>query len=53
MADDGETETQAAVFSGAAAIGLAKTVEDVRQKIRRDAHAGIAHCDFDVITGVL
>src|SRR5262245_22315743 len=34
--------------SGAGTVGLAKAVENVRQKFRSDALASIAHCDLEI-----
>src|SRR5258705_12012543 len=48
VADDRETEADAAVRAGRAAVRLAKALEDVRQEIGRDADARIADDDFDV-----
>ncbi len=48
VADDRETEADAAVRARRAAVRLAKALEDVRQEIGRDADARIADDDFDV-----
>src|SRR5262249_41275312 len=45
---DGQAETQTAVFPRGRAVGLAETLEDVRQKLRLDADAGIADRDLDL-----
>src|SRR5581483_2734939 len=41
--DDAQAESKAGVGTRRAAVGLAETVEDEREKTRRDAFAGIAH----------
>src|SRR5688572_1079468 len=41
VANDRETESEAAVLASRAGIGLTEAVEDEREKRRRDADAGI------------
>src|ERR671926_319942 len=45
LTHDGETETETAVHARHARIGLAEAVEDVRQKLRCDAFAGVRDHD--------
>src|SRR5688572_20060052 len=46
IAHDGETQPESGVLAVSRAVGLAKPLEDVRQKIGPDAHARVAHDDF-------
>src|SRR5262245_57250349 len=48
VADDRETESETTVVPGCLAILLAETIEDVRQKIALDTHAGVVHDDLNV-----
>ena len=48
LADDRETEADAAVGSCRRTITLAKAFEDVREKLRPDADACVPHDDADV-----
>src|SRR5687768_9481757 len=43
--DDGEAEAGAALFARAAAVDAVEALEDPRQRLRRDADAGVAHLD--------
>ena len=47
--DDRQAEAEAAVAARGAAVGLTEPIEDVRQELGRDAGAGVAHRDFDVV----
>ena len=49
MTHNREPETQAAVRASAAAVGLAESVEDVRQEILRNSLAGIAHGERQIL----
>ena len=48
MTPDRQTESEAAVLPRRAAVGLPEPFEDVRQKCRSDAVAGVGHIDADV-----
>src|SRR5215510_3661074 len=48
MPDNCETETKPTIDSRRRSIRLAKTIEDVWQKVRPDADAGIAYPDLHV-----
>src|SRR5262245_63823568 len=43
-----QTEAEAAVPSGARCVGLPEAVKDIRQEIRADAFACVAHGDANV-----
>ena len=43
----GEPESKPTVLPGRPAVGLAESIEDVRQKLRIDAGAGVANLDQD------
>src|SRR4030095_5274921 len=47
-ADQGEAETETAARPRARGVTLSEAVEDVRQELRRDADAGVAHHDLHV-----
>src|SRR5215813_7908210 len=47
IAHNREPEAEPGMLSGSRAVGLAETLEDVRQKIGLDADARIADNDFD------
>ena len=48
LLDDGEPQAQAAVPPRRAGVGLAEAVEDVREELGLDAHAGVDDADLDV-----
>jgi hypothetical protein len=48
VANDGQAQAETAVLPFAGTVGLPKTVENVRQKFRRDAFAVVGDDDFDV-----
>src|SRR5262245_32454358 len=50
MTRDRKAEAQAAVLARGTAISLPEAIEDVGQKFRLDADAGVPHLDFDRIT---
>jgi len=41
---DGQPQTHAACGTGAGLVGAVKPLEDMRQILLRDAHAGVADC---------
>jgi hypothetical protein len=43
---DGEPKAEPAMATRSGAVGLAKAIEDVGQRLRRDAVAGVAHLDL-------
>src|SRR5262249_47086433 len=45
---NGQSQSQSAVLSGNAPIGLAKPIEDKRQEFWRDSDAGVDHLDFGI-----
>ena len=45
MSRDREPEPEAAALARGAGVGLAETLEQVRQEFRRDADAGVADDD--------
>src|SRR5262245_29662444 len=46
--DERQSEAESAVPSGARRVGLSETVKDIRQEIRADAFARVAHGDANV-----
>ena len=48
LLDDRKPQAQSAVLARGRCIGLAEALEDVREKLRRDAHAGVADADLHV-----
>ena len=48
VADDGETQTEAAVLARRGAVALPEAFKDVRQKIGRDACAVVRDDDLDL-----
>ena len=47
MSSDCETETESAVMARRRAVRLAETIKNVRQKLPRDALAGVSHADLN------
>ena len=43
VTDDGQPQPEAGVSPAPGAVGLPKSLEDVRKQIGGDAHAGVAH----------
>src|SRR5262245_25671966 len=48
VSDDGQADAQAAILARGRAVGLAKPIEDVRQKSGIDAYAGVRERDLDL-----
>src|SRR5262249_9601061 len=51
VTDDRQSEAQSAVLTCRRAVRLPKSIEDIRQELRINAHAGIRDRNFDVATG--
>ena len=49
MPDDGKAEPEPHLGSGAAAVGLAEALEDVREELGSDAPSGIADGEADAV----
>src|SRR5205085_5199659 len=52
-ADDGESDPQAALRTIDCAIQLREQLEDAKQRVLRNAHAGVAHAQYDLVTVAL
>src|SRR5215472_12013291 len=48
MTHDGQTKAQAAVLARGRAVRLTESVENVRQELRLNAHAGVIDRDLDL-----
>ena len=48
VANDRQAQSQAARLAGRARLRLTKSLEDIGQEVRADAHPGVADDDFDV-----
>src|SRR5581483_11208813 len=48
VAGDGEAQAQPPAGPLRAAVGLAETLEHMRQELRRDPYPGVTHPDFDM-----
>src|SRR5262249_31541270 len=53
VADDGEAQAEAAARADRAAVGSAEGFEDVRQELRADAFAAVAHHDLGLLASPL
>ena len=49
LLDDGEAQAEAAAFAGEAGVGLAESLEEMRQELRGDADAGIDDVDLEMM----
>src|SRR5262249_61125140 len=51
ITDDGQTEAQSAILACRCAVRLPESIEDIRQELRINSHAGIGDGNLDLILG--